>query len=232
MAMRPIFIPCFDGESIVKVYNIHFEWSPGFSIQQKQKSIHSLHKSAMTKLKLHNVLDISTKSFEDVGVHASAFNLMIPDLNGTNKYSVESAFQSAKKFENGGPYTDIRNMPSKNAKKDPRIRNSGKLIGFSFFGRDWELDPKTAFYDWLYINALYMNKSIYAKMIEYDGFTDIEFNPDKSINCQARSAAIFVSIYKTMDINKVLSSKDNFLKLYEKITYCDKLHDLNKQMLI
>lgn len=215
MAVRPIFLPCFDGNSLVKVYDIHFDWHPGFSIQQKQKSILSLHKNANIKLNTSKLLDISTKSLEEVGVLTSAFNLMIPDKNGSTSYSVESAFQSGKKFEFGGPYTDIRRMSSRDAKKDQRLKNSGSLVAFSFFGSEWALTPKTAFYDWLYINALYLNKDIHTKIVSYDGFTDIEFNPEKSINCQARSAAIFVSIYNTMDIKNVLSSKDNFLKIYE-----------------
>lgn len=221
MATRPVFLPCFDNYSLVKVYDICFDWHPGFSIQQKQKSILSLHKNANTELKTSNLLDISTKSLDEIGVSASAFNLMIPDLNGSTKYSVESAFQSAKKFEHGGPYTDIRKMPSRDAKSDLRIRNSGRLISFNFFGNDWGLNPQTAFYDWLYINALYLNKNIFTKMLDYDGFTDIEFNPKKSINCQARSAAIFISLYKTadIDIDKILSSKDNFLSVYKKISY-------------
>ena len=33
-------------------------------------------------------------------------------------------------------------------------------------------------------------------IINYDFFTDIEFNHEKSLNCQARSAAIFVSLYQ------------------------------------
>jgi hypothetical protein len=32
-----------------------------------------------------------------------------------------------------------------------------------------------------------------ARLNKYVGFTDIEFNPSKSINCQARSCALFVS---------------------------------------
>jgi hypothetical protein len=32
--------------------------------------------------------------------------------------------------------------------------------------------------------------------MKYDSFTDIEFNPNKSINCQARAASMFVGISK------------------------------------
>ena len=150
-----------------------------------------------------------------MGVKASAFNLMIPDKNGLSEYSVEAAFQSAKKFEYGGPYDDIRKMSSRTAKTDQRLRNSGKLISFEFFGQEWKLTPMTAFYDWLYINALYLNIEIHKEILDYDAFTDIEFNPKKSINCQARSAAIFVSLYQSQAIKKVLSSKKEFLMIYQ-----------------
>ena len=32
--------------------------------------------------------------------------------------------------------------------------------------------------------------------MEFDAFTDIEFNPNKSLNCQARAAALFVAMKK------------------------------------
>ena len=230
MAIRPVFIPCFKKGVIFKEYNIHFDWHPGFSVQQKQKSILSLHASANTKLGTSNLLEISTKSLDETGILASAFNLMIPDANGTSKYSVESAFQSAKKFENGGPYPDIRKMASRDAKKDLRLKNSGKLLGFEFFGKSWELTPKTAFYDWLYITAVLFNKKNFPRLLNYDGFTDIEFNPQKSINCQARSAAIFVSAYKTMNIFDVISSQNNFLSVYNDISYAE-YSDSNKNSL-
>ena len=58
------------------------------------------------------------------------------------------------------------------------------------------LIPRTAFYDWLYINALMENADLAEQVMEYDAFTDIEFNPNKSINCQARAAALFVAMKK------------------------------------
>ena len=46
MAFRPIFIPKFEGDFLVKTQNIDFEWFPGLSVSQKQKSIDSLHLEA------------------------------------------------------------------------------------------------------------------------------------------------------------------------------------------
>jgi hypothetical protein len=50
--------------------------------------------------------------------------------------------------------------------------------------------------------------------MNYDTFTDIEFNHQKSINCQARSAAIFVSLRKIEMLDKVLEDKELFRSLY------------------
>lgn len=48
--------------------------------------------------------------------------------------------------------------------------------------------------DWLYIRALAPYKAWIAKNVVYGGFTDIEFNPKKSVNCQARAFAEFLAI--------------------------------------
>lgn len=215
MALRPVFIPDYEKTGSFTELNIEFDWFPGLSLKQKQKSISSLHKNIREHLGDVKILEISTKSLNNVGMKASAFNLMIPDKNGSSEYSVEAAFQSAKKFENGGPYDDIRKMVSGKAKRDPRLTSSGKLVSFEFFGQQWSLTPTTAFYDWLYINALYLNLELHKEISSYDAFTDIEFNPKKSINCQARSAAIFVSLYHSHAIKKILSSKKDFLSIYK-----------------
>lgn len=48
----------------------------------------------------------------------------------------------------------------------------------------------------MYCQAFYSDKELMSLIINYDFFTDIEFNHEKSLNCQARSAAIFVSLYQ------------------------------------
>jgi hypothetical protein len=51
--------------------------------------------------------------------------------------------------------------------------------------------------------------------MEYNAFTDIEFNPDKSINCQAEAAAIYVSLVNKNALKQALVSVDSF----EKVVY-------------
>ena len=59
-----------------------------------------------------------------------------------------------------------------------------------------ELAGKTFFYDWLYIHTLAQegNAALAEGILAYDAFTDIEFNPKRSINCQAEAAAMFVML--------------------------------------
>jgi hypothetical protein len=55
--------------------------------------------------------------------------------------------------------------------------------------------PPTAFYDWLYLRALArLDAATLQQLRERDGFTDIAFNPERSLNCQARSAALYVAL--------------------------------------
>lgn len=211
MAQRPIFVPNVDEGSFVKKVNLIFEWHSGFSVKQKQKSIESLHEAAKIK-HLSPILEISTKSHENIGKKLSAFNLFLK-LDENEKISVESAYQGSKIFEKGGPYRDFFHMSGRDIKKDKRLHNSGRLIGFDFNGIRWGLEPKNAFYDWIYINALYQNQNLTKNLFKYKGFSDIEFNPNKSINCQAKAAALFVSLHRNNLINKVVSDKTQFLKI-------------------
>lgn len=212
MAKRPVFISNVKEKGYVSMQDIEFEWFPGFSVKQKQRSIESFHKNFKKIYPSANVLEVSSKSDKELGVALSAFNLMIKTKN-KKEFSVETAFQASKVFEAGGPFLDLYEKTSKEAKKDARIKNSGKLLYFQFFSRRWELEPKTLFYDWLYVNALSNNSELSKKVIEFDAFTDIEFNPQKSINCQAKSVALYVSLYKLDLLNNALHSIDNFKEI-------------------
>ena len=213
MACRPVYVVSNSKDKYVEEVLVDFKWYPGFAVSQKQKSIKDLHDSYTSEYGNIKILEISSKSTELLGVNLSAFNLMIVNPKSKLKYSVESAFQSSKVFENGGPYTDLLLKTSREAKQDIRLKNSGELIKFTLYNRDWPLQPKTLFYDWLYINALSKYPEYVEEVVKYDGFTDIEFNPNKSINCQASAAALFVSLFKRNLLDKAISSIDDYIKI-------------------
>lgn len=223
MAKRPIYMPQESGDYLVKTEWVEFKFHSGFAFVQKQKSIDELHQATKNKFKLEHILEISSKSKEELGVKLSAFNLMIDDK--TQKYSVECAFQSSKVFEKGGAYLDLLTVSSREAKKDERLKNSGRLLRFEFKGTIWQLEPMTAFYDWLYINALNQNHHFHNELLKYQAFSDIEFNPEKSINCQAYSVAMFVALTKR-NLLKNIFNPDEFLKFYSDF----KIHNIRENI--
>lgn len=183
MAKRPAFL-IRQEKVISEIYS--FEWYSGFAISQKQKSIKSLHNAIIKADVNAKPLEISTKSTEAIGAELSAFNLKI------NNYTLENIFQSAKVFENGGPYLDLLDVLPKEAKHDERLHSSGDLKAFRYQNEDFPLIPQTVFYDFIYITAVkesFTADEINA-ILSYNYFTDIEFNPAKSINTQARAVAM------------------------------------------
>lgn len=212
MAQRPVYIPMLEGPVLVKTEMVEFQWFPGLAVSQKQKSITSLHRGILEQLGIKNILEVSSKSEDELGTNLSAFNLTFTTVKPEISMTVECAFQGSKVFESGGPYTDIFHKTSLEAKKDLRLKESGRLKQFQFFNSTWELEPQTAFYDWLYINALNKNNSFREQVLNYDAFTDIEFNPVKSINCQAYAVALFVSLSKRNMLQETIKSQANFLQ--------------------
>ena len=207
MAERPIFVPEIESDELVKEVFLQLKWNSGFAAVQKEKNIEALHMAAKAR-GLWPLLEISTKSKSERGRHMSAFHIMVP-MKEHGKIKLELAFQGSKVFERGGPYTDLYHKGDKEigeAKRDPRLQNSGALVGFRFEGVNFPLEPKTVFYDWLYCSFLAGYQDWATKLYEYAGFTDIEFNPHRSINCQARSAALFLSLMKRGLLHEALQS--------------------------
>jgi hypothetical protein len=207
MANRPFFIPNDNKNELVKTELVEFKWFSGFAKVQKQKSISSFHENISKQFRYNKILEISTKSKDKLGVKLSAFNLKINFKN--KEYFLESLFQGSKVFSNEGPYVDIYKKESIDAKKDERIKRSD-LKEFSFFGEKFTLDFD--FYSWLYFLALKQNKKLTSEMLQYQAFTDIEFNPEKSLNCQAYSAALYLSMIKNNILNIDKEYPDDKLK--------------------
>lgn len=211
MATRPIFIPNPDSVGVTEKL-IEFKWHPGMAASQKKKSIVELHKVAK-EIGLDNVLEISSKSEVSIGIQLSAFNLLITTKKYNKSFSVETAFQGSKVFERGGPFKDLFGLDSRAAKKDIRLKESGNLKGFQFYSYRFPLVPRTYFYDWLYINSLIQNIDLAEEVLAYKCFSDIEFNPKKSINCQAHAAALYISMRKNGVLDSVMKSPEEFLEI-------------------
>ncbi len=108
-----------------------------------------------------------------------------------------------------------KNLPRRKSKDTKLFTPS--LKAFRYQNEDFPLIPQTVFYDFIYITAI--KQSFTTDEINvissYNYFTDIEFNPTKSINTQARAAAILKLI---LDEYRYLPSfnKEDFIQYHKK----------------
>lgn len=209
MATRPAWTVV--NNRVVRI-NYQFTFNPGFSKTQKQKNIREMHNAIGGSFGVKS-LEVSTKSFDELGIRLSAFNLKLHGI------PLECVFQSAKKYENGGPYTDLMFVAPKDAKRDERHHNSGRLIAFVYDGNEFPLEPKTIFYDYIYLMAVreHFTTEELKEILDFEFFTDIEFNPQKSINCQAKSVALIKVMLNLFGEIPNMDSFEEFQKFYKLI---------------
>lgn len=217
MATRPVFTPCDKQYQLVQEINVEFKWHAGLAYSQKLKNVVALREAALQK-GIQPILEVSTKSDDEAGVRLSAFNLKVVIDDG-GLIPLESAFQGSKVFETGGPFTDLYGKSGYDVKKDERLRSSGPIRGFDFQGIRWSAEPKTAFYDWLYLHAVKRDADLHSHIVQFNGFTDVEFNPEKSVNCQARSCALYVSLHRRQMLQQSLESRDLFLQVLQRDSF-------------
>jgi hypothetical protein len=132
----------------------------------------------------------------------------------------------------GGPYTDLFNFSPLDAKRDPRLQNSGRLIGFQWRDKSWPLEPLTVFYDWIYLNALNRRPALAEAIMSYNTFTDIAFNPAKSVICQAGAVALYVGLRLGGRLEEALASSESFLGLMKSVFHRASVDDNQQRRLI
>ncbi len=213
MANRPVFIPSFAKQSMVCIESHTFTWHPGLSVQQKQRNVVALHQAFLTKHPNLRPLEISSKSMVPLGVQLSAFNLGTMTLTG-KRVCVEAIYQASKVFENGqGPFPEYYTQEASLVRKKVRAIN-GNLKQFQYRTDIWPLQPMRAFYDWIYCKMLVRNPNLVDALRNYDAFTDIEFNPQKSVNCQAYAVALYLTMERIGVLSEALSSQAKFLQFH------------------
>lgn len=201
MSEKRVFFIKEDG--LVYKTDVTFSWDEGEKV---------LHQNFLSKYPNKRMLDVSSYSSATVGRRLSAFNLRYKSTDGM-EYPVENVFQAGKVFEHGGAYRDLLDRSPLEAKRDFRLRNSGRLVGFEGEGKWFPLNPTTLFYNWVWINALVRNPRnalLRTEVLKYDGFSDMAFNHSRSLNCQAEAAALYVSLVRCGRLDAALKSPEDF----------------------
>lgn len=218
MAERYVFISKNSYPFYEKVY-VTFDFFQGHALSQKRKCQIGLHQNFLAEYPDYKVLEISGASLYSLGRDLSAMNIKKHTSKGTT--TVESAFQSSRIYvaesEVIGPFSELLFVDGKTSKKLVKEASKGLISkqyefdGMIFFAPDFHI---SLFYDFLYINALLEeeNKDVVRSLIDggYNAFSDLA---TMSLNCQARSAAIFVGLYKAGKLAEV-KNYESYLALF------------------
>jgi hypothetical protein len=186
MAIRSV---SFIKDNQVVREDFEIKWVSGLSLSQKQKNIEIFHRAISERfsVELDRILEVSTKSKTEIGRLLSSFNLKFK-MNDS-EYAFESVYQSSKVFQDGlfdtHQYNEWLALNGYDAKKRSQ-KIKLPLAEFRFNQRSFSLEPKTLFFDWLYIGCIEQyNLGFLLK--QYNYFTDIEFNPVKMVSTQANA---------------------------------------------
>ncbi len=218
MAERSVFISKTVYPFFEEVH-VKLDWFGGFAMSQKRKCQIGLHKNFLSMYPDEKVLEISSTSLMSLGEKMSAMNLSKRTQSGVT--SVESAFQSSRIYSDGvktaGPFPQYLYVSGKEAKKRVKELAGGMhsyqylYEGLTFYAPRHHISQ---FYDFLYLNALLEpeNQTVKTQLLEagYTAFSDLA---TKSLNCQARSAAMFVGLVKAGLIDRV-KTYDSYLSLF------------------
>lgn len=209
MAIRSVY---YIQNHKVNKEDIEIKWASGFSYSQKQKNIVTLHEAISERFNVstNEILEVSTKSLLEIGKMLSSINLEF-EIEG-KKYFFESVYQSCKVFQDGLLGTihhpEWIELESFEAKKASQAINL-PLVEFKFKDMTFPLEPKTMFFDWLYISCI--NQLNIKFLIDpYYYFTDIEFNPIKMISTQAQALCKYKNLVEQNLIEEFLKNPKKF----------------------
>lgn len=219
MAQRPAFslAPADSSRHPVQVAYYDFDWSPGMSAAQKRKNVAALHASIRERILGAKPLEVSSKSTLPIGIALSAFNLAV--VKNGQPFRVESLYQGSKVFRDGsGPFHDLYAQSPKAVRAAIKPHASSPLVHFAWGRTHWPLEPKLAFYTWLYCTALHhvQNRPLADKLLreEFTHFTDIEYNPGRTLNSQSFAVAYYLHLVRTAQADAVLVDRDTFLGVF------------------
>ena len=141
---------------------VTFTYIKGMAFSQKVKNALSFHQSIQEQFPNDRILEVSTKSSNDLGVALSAFNLKLDDR------PIESIYHSCKVFSDGVRFDFLRDWAPRDVKRYIRENGDKELKCYRYSDEDIPLETGTLFYDYIYIQALRQVPEVSVLLENYD----------------------------------------------------------------
>ena len=192
MAERPVFEVTTKGNAFVKYHSIQFSWN---SRNNGDETISDAFINRARKRFSNEVLDLSSNSKNELSKRISARHLTIQKNDEEEK--VIDIFNKSR-------------LEVEEEKEGGRFKVQQNA--YEYEGEHWPSWPRSAFYDFLCVQALNQQEDVHEELLEYQLFSDLRSVAGMKNIYHAGSVALFVSLKKRNLLETALTSKQDFLK--------------------
>lgn len=212
MARRLYFIPKSSYQGLILEKSVYFPEIRGEKEHSMKKTMETMHHVIRAQESGGRILEVSPYGGA-IGKACTPWLLKLSTKDGES-LPVAALYEAAKVFEFGGPYEDLRNKRPESVLGDPRLKNSGDLMGFHFEKEAFTTTPRHKFFDYLYIRALKEREDLKEALLKAEIVTDITYQMSSMYLSPARSVSYFISLCKEGLLEEVLASSEAFDKIY------------------
>jgi len=212
VAKRLYFIPKSSYQGLILEKTVYFPEVRGDRDYSMKKTMETMHHVIRAKESGGQILEVSPYGGPE-GKACTPWLLKLKTQDG-KFHPVAALYEAAKVFEHGGPYEDLKEKRAEEILGDPRLRQSGKLMGFHFEDEAFTTTPRHKFFDYLYIRALKERADLHEALLKAEIITDVTYQMSSMYLSPARSVSYFISLYQKGLLEKVLSSSEEFDKMY------------------
>ncbi len=177
--------------------------------------IEELHDKFRARYENVSVLEISSRSPHYLGSAVQTKNLMLT-CHGFES-CVEVVYLSSLKFSYGGPYFDLLTQTASEAKKDVRLRATGRVVRAVHEGIVCSPKFLPLYYAYLFCKALLQQPKLAASVAKHRAFSDVSFDPLQSPHCVAHAAAIYSLLHHHGVLENAMQNLNQFIYIARRI---------------
>ena len=185
-----------------------YEWFAGGNtdLEEKQNRVKSLHNNFNLYRPDFKLLEISSISPQPLGVQVSGLRLR--DSKGN---LIEGVYKGSIDYE-GGQLEDLYYVETaREALTDKRGHELGLFSHYNLYGKRVPTEPITLMRYWLWCDAVYSQKNLLERVLEYNGFTTYFSRPSRDyFGTYPEAASLLVALNTRGTVDEAMKNIESF----------------------